>query len=72
AVNAASCPDDPCTDGKKCVSVLGAKFCSHPAKKGHACSAEPGKRGVYEMVPPCDTGLTCDTSKTISFKSWNA
>ncbi|GFY39884.1 hypothetical protein TNIN_75181 [Trichonephila inaurata madagascariensis] len=32
---------------------------------GHACSAEPGRKGVYDMVPPCASGLTCDTSKTI-------
>ncbi|GFV02470.1 transposable element Tcb2 transposase [Trichonephila clavipes] len=31
----------------------------------HACSAEPGRKGVYDMVPPCASGLTCDTSKTI-------
>ncbi|GFU20359.1 hypothetical protein NPIL_377531, partial [Nephila pilipes] len=31
----------------------------------HACSAEPGRGGVYVMVPPCDSGLTCDTTKTI-------
>ncbi|GFT65530.1 hypothetical protein NPIL_18261, partial [Nephila pilipes] len=39
--------------------------CVNAAKSKHACSAEPGRGGVYDMVPPCDTGLKCDTTKTI-------
>ncbi|GFQ65033.1 hypothetical protein TNCT_99271 [Trichonephila clavata] len=60
-----ACPDPPCPSGQYCVRVLGANMCSKPAKKSHACSAEPGRKGVYDMVPPCASGLTCDTSKTI-------
>ncbi|GFT49723.1 hypothetical protein NPIL_37741 [Nephila pilipes] len=65
AVNAGDCPENSCPDGKHCVRVLGSTSCVNAAKSKHACSAEPGRGGVYDMVPPCDSGLKCDTTKTI-------
>ncbi|GFV02473.1 hypothetical protein TNCV_1024011 [Trichonephila clavipes] len=65
AVNAGDCPNNPCPDGQYCVRVLGTRNCVKAGKQGRACSDEPGSNGVYDMVPPCATGLTCDTSKTI-------
>ncbi|GFR33570.1 hypothetical protein TNCT_428571 [Trichonephila clavata] len=65
AVNAGDCPDKSCPDGQSCVRVLGSNYCVKDAKQGRACSDQPGSNGVYDMVPPCASGLTCDTSKTI-------
>ncbi|GFU48948.1 hypothetical protein NPIL_126811 [Nephila pilipes] len=64
-VNAADCPAKPCRQGKFCVRVLGSTSCVHPAKYKNACSSEPGRGNVYDLVPPCQSGLTCDTTKTI-------
>ncbi|GFS85861.1 hypothetical protein NPIL_116171 [Nephila pilipes] len=64
-INAGDCPETPCPDGEYCIRVLGSTSCSKAAKSRHACSAEPGRGGVYDFVPPCESGLKCDTSKTI-------
>ncbi|GFQ91631.1 hypothetical protein TNCT_327411 [Trichonephila clavata] len=65
AVNAADCPDTPCPDGKYCVRVLGTRSCVNAAKNKRPCSAGNEKNKIYEMVPPCADGLTCDTDKVI-------
>ncbi|GFX99207.1 hypothetical protein TNCV_2493881 [Trichonephila clavipes] len=69
AVFAADCPETPCKHGKVCVREQGSNFCVHPAAKDKACSDESKKNGVYENQPPCDDGLTCDTSLTVIFRS---
>ncbi|GFQ76911.1 hypothetical protein TNCT_257631 [Trichonephila clavata] len=65
AVFAADCPETPCKHEKVCVREQGSNFCVHPAEKDKACTKESKKNGVYENQPPCDAGLTCDTSLTV-------
>ncbi|GFV02482.1 transposable element Tcb1 transposase [Trichonephila clavipes] len=65
AVNAKECEDKDCPDSQYCVQVMGTYTCVHGAKKGRSCSDEPNSNGVYDMTPPCASGLTCDTSRTV-------
>ncbi|GFU34059.1 hypothetical protein NPIL_570571 [Nephila pilipes] len=66
AVSSDDCPKTPCPSGEYCVRTLGSTSCVRPAKKKHMCSSEPGREEVYDMLPPCNPGLTCDTQLTVA------
>ncbi|GFQ87695.1 hypothetical protein TNCT_673711 [Trichonephila clavata] len=46
AVNAASCPDDPCPDGQSCVRVMGSNYCVKDAKQVSYCYPKQSPRAI--------------------------
>nr|GBN85027.1 hypothetical protein AVEN_83343-1 [Araneus ventricosus] len=60
----ATCP--PCKErnGEKeyCVKSGGgtSTVCVKAHSKGERCCKEPDARGVYDRLPPCKEGLTCN------------
>ncbi|GFU48941.1 hypothetical protein NPIL_126791 [Nephila pilipes] len=64
-MTAEDCSITPCQASKHCISVQGTLNCVDGAILDKACSAEPGRGGVYDRLPPCVSGLICDTTKTI-------